>query len=158
MHKDVTETVVNGVHYYLEFSVLWICLHNPLSMTWRHIREAEIFFLWNFIHCLWTFTYHQHFLFSPFFSNIALRDQVLKNGWIYEHLCTNSNSTCEIWSFHNSVAEDSGLVQCYAVSDGKWLLMFQRTVVLHLQGQATRPKTHPKCWYPQWYYLVWQLH
>jgi hypothetical protein len=30
MHKDVTETVVNGVHYSLELSVLWKCLHKPL--------------------------------------------------------------------------------------------------------------------------------
>jgi len=40
------------------------------------------------------------------------------------------------------------IVQSYAVSVGKYLLMLRRTVVLHLLGQAATPKTHPKCWYP----------
>lgn len=165
MHEDVTETVVNRVYCSLKLGVLWICLGKPLfikvklslSMPWRHYVGLEMFFIMQLYPlCLdlqLTSALSFQLLFQIWSSGIG---QVLKNWQIYEHLCTTNNIPYEIWSSHNSVAEDWGLVGRYAMSNGKQLLMFRRTVVLHLQGQAARRKTPPKCWYPQWYYMVWK--
>ena len=44
--------------------------------------------------------------------------------------------TCEVWGSHSSVAEDSSLLSCSAVSLGEWFLLFWRIVILQ---QLLRP-------------------